>query len=531
MDHYFDADISTRRELRTSVDQTFLSHFPPGTYRGLAECQKALRLWHDAFKEHFAKSIRVASCRETLQLALAEYDKTCSFERARKEGLISPKHAETTTFKIIHKRRALRLIIEQITAHYRDAPVMTQDKSALYHANVVWFAASEMVSASIDSEALTRLFPSEAQITVLPGDTGYRFQIDFKELLDFESHMASVLPNTLPMLIRHDLSTTPLDADLVKNIIDPVFTRRFGAGIFDYIGVINDSAKHVITRSYDLGVPFIEQKFLAENVQRATGASRKQVRQILKGLSLTPAAASDSADEHWKMSREYRTRSRPLIALQYNNVPHFAYSLGMLEEGVLMRLIDATYRKLPDEWGNGGLRACIEKYARAVDHRFEQTVAKKLGDFGIDARTIGRTLGAGKKSVKTPDHIGDIDVLAWDRSRKALIVIECKRIKEVFEPIGMAGLRSKLYDQPQGAVAQADRKARWVRRNLKEVCFALSAGHVFHDSVKDCTHSLAMVTTLYEPHREFFNPAAPVYSLGEILDHSEPESFLSKLSK
>ncbi|WP_420448082.1 hypothetical protein [Candidatus Palauibacter sp.] len=208
------------------------------------------------------------------------------------------------------------------------------------------------------------------------------------------------------------------------------FKEEFGVsieGLLETVGALLDLAadeeRLVVRRSATT---------LQRRVRRARGLARSDVANALSFLTLpsrdrwdsTPKGYSDKDWYPWRFRRRLSIALAPLVALGQRPEDDIVFGASQLPASVSYRLNGLGKGYFPSEhFATGAMQRYVGDTRRRQGHDFALRVADVLGtiDWHTDTNVEMSSLGA-------PAELGDIDVLAWRRDTRRLLVIECKSL-------------------------------------------------------------------------------------------------------
>ncbi|MFY1713627.1 hypothetical protein J3366_19330 [Tritonibacter mobilis] len=135
---------------------------------------------------------------------------------------------------------------------------------------------------------------------------------------------------------------------------------------------------------------------------------------------------SDHAWHPWRFQRQLSLVTKPIIQLNYEEDP-----LLMIAPAMCVQHLERFYANMFEGAyshdmfrTNGKLYKLMDAINGEVGEEFNSIVVKKFVEIGWEAKpnqSDGQIFNRQKSQ-----QFGDVDVLAWDKARKRLLIIECK---------------------------------------------------------------------------------------------------------
>jgi hypothetical protein len=195
---------------------------------------------------------------------------------------------------------------------------------------------------------------------------------------------------------------------------------------------------------------------LNDHLRHRTGIDEAAVGRFLGRFTLT--ACSDynprsKRDRIWETNRSRSYLSSPLVALDRDRVavPHEHIRTS---SRFLHYLIESGRLR-----SRGELLTAVRALSRDLDLQFELELARQCRERGLRAATRLKRMGGRKIEEIRGQPLGDIDVLAWSIERKAVFVLDSKRITPGIPPLVIRRQGRELIQ----AAARHARRLRWVR--------------------------------------------------------------------
>lgn len=141
----------------------------------------------------------------------------------------------------------------------------------------------------------------------------------------------------------------------------------------------------------------------------------------------SPEGYMKSAWYPWRFRRQLSLISRPIVQLENTDDSDYLIAPAMIIHFITKFVSDAGQGALDSRMFRKGGPMCkwIGKVNKAQGEEFNKKVADKFQSAGWSAKA---NLLAKRILRKKNSEFGDVDVLAWDRVEKRVLVIECKNL-------------------------------------------------------------------------------------------------------
>lgn len=269
--------------------------------------------------------------------------------------------------------------------------------------------------------------------------------------------------------------------------IDPVLEQgmvdEFGLSLAHLVGIAHGAAELALDRRE----PFVTLRRSEVRTLIADLGPGIDVDKAFWALTLRPRAQwkEDKPEgalardwQPWRMNRKLSLTRRPLIQIDDADDPEVLI-FPVLTARAVRRIFGLIDGHLGSEmFDSKGIDRWIGKIVNERGHAFNHSVAAKLREIGFEAAPDQlMTQFGGDKAL------GDIDVLAWDRSSGLVWAIECKRL---------------LMDRTVGEIGE--RLADYTTRGKRKGKRTPIQKHLDRlDFLKDNIPRLAVVTGINEP--------------------------------
>lgn len=204
------------------------------------------------------------------------------------------------------------------------------------------------------------------------------------------------------------------------------------------------------------GVGVCARDTLLEALRERSAISISALSAGLARLTLGPATdynATDGPHAPWRAFRERTYIRRPVVALDDETVAWSATQVAISARYLYMLINAGRLQDTPP------VMKAVGTISQRNDQAFEMSVMDRMHRSGWQARARLKKVG-GMKLERTPgEPIGDIDVLAWNKQRREVWLLECKRIAPGLNP-ATSTRESKMLAK---TVGHHEERVAWVR--------------------------------------------------------------------
>lgn len=216
-----------------------------------------------------------------------------------------------------------------------------------------------------------------------------------------------------------------------------------------------------------------------------------QAEIILNGFTLTPQTLTDR--KIYLPKQEYRAYKRAFFKHQIDDIKYVFFSRRMAMESLSILVHDVPFRKLPSEWKAPAVLTALDGLSNRAGSWFENVVKDNLIKVGLTGSTSVKSLIVeGKRNLKFPADIGEIDFIGFDENQGLLVVIEMKQVGQASEPRMHQDDLSKFVIGEKSYSNKFRKKYAWVINNIDAVIKHFQ--HNFNLSTEIKTIGYAMIT-------------------------------------
>ena len=357
------------------------------------------------------------------------------------------------------------------------------------------------------SETNARILPS-GRLGTRPGEFGEAT----------ESHAKRAIPEQIRTAqdeFANRWREAPAGADLPTGWED-AFRAEFGysfseltAVLRELVGMTNEPSRSIVTAA---------RTDVIASIASTLSFSPEAIDRVLDDLTLAarsdylaPSPPFEKQDVWpWRFNRPLSLLRRPIIRRQTASRDELIWGYrGLALAGVyLMNLIFNGQLVAT----SGAMKDLQSKLTKKASDAFVEEVAAAARGIGLEARTQVSKFGRVRIEA-AGQPLGDIDVLAIDRARPTLWLIECKNLVLAKTPHELAS-EIEGFEAPGGMIEKHGRRVQWVTANLDLVLSTLGLGPVKWRVVP----LIAVRTDLVSLHlRPMAIPAVPLRDLTDVL--------------
>jgi hypothetical protein len=184
---------------------------------------------------------------------------------------------------------------------------------------------------------------------------------------------------------------------------------------------------------------------------------------------LKPVGVAKEEVYPWRFNRQLSLLRRPLVARSDDLVWGRRMIVAAARHIVNLIGTDRLAAHSPE------MRALKSKISTRSGQEFESEVVLEVERCGLAATRRVKKLGKARLADGGND-LGDIDVLAIDRSRKVVWAIECKALSAARTPWELASELKDFSDGRNGVPARHGRRLAWLRSHRAELAAASELG-------------------------------------------------------
>ncbi len=277
-----------------------------------------------------------------------------------------------------------------------------------------------------------------------------------------------------------------------KNYEDPGFITTIRNKVSDEfwriwkneMGFDLDEARQIIGALEDKGIRDHAAIFLVKQSEYFSSVCSEQVTEkvairFLEQFSLTQRARWDKPPNGfeakdiypWRLGRRLSFVARPILRVNASDDPQLIIAPASLRKGFALVFDGAYSGRLEQSFFQTEEMRNVWWGKASEGHSFNAEVARRLSETGWEIR---ENIGLPELlNRKTECNFGDVDVLAWKRSRREVLVIECKDLSPARNYSEISALLSGYQGVDKNGVADSLKKhlnrVSVVENNLDEL--------------------------------------------------------------
>lgn len=289
--------------------------------------------------------------------------------------------------------------------------------------------------------------------------------------------------------------------------IDDAYTAEFGLTLEEHARFLN--AALLFADELGPSVAEADRATLVAALASTLGWSEPRVSEVLASLTLgprtafseVPAGTAVSDVYPWRFNRALSYVRRPFLATPWDTIlfgTRHLYRTGLYLSGLVA---SGRYQARSRE-----MQRLQGQIASQDSAAFVREVARDCRDRGLEVQ-LGVKRMAGQRIAVDGMDLGDIDVLAFNRTTSTLWLVECKAFEVARTPWELHSEIRKLV-APGGAVDRHLRRRDWIITNHAAVADAINADRYSIEAV--------LVTPFGALATEFGIPQMQIISLEEL---------------
>ena len=259
------------------------------------------------------------------------------------------------------------------------------------------------------------------------------------------------------------------------------FQAEFGYTLTELAELVNSAI--LIADDRDASVNRIHRQTFVDELSRRLGWPASRVSAVLDGLTLeprtsflSPKAPAEPRDTFpWRHNRPLSYLRRPFAQVGSGNGRSILY--GTRHLAVAPRYLFALVASGRLSAATPAMRQLEGKLAGAQARQFVEEVARRCRAAGLEARINVRKIGNVRIAGQAGD-LGDIDVLAIDRARALVWLLECKSSQAARTPWELHSEIREFLD-PGGFVDKHVKRREWLEAHRGLAAEALGLGPAF----------------------------------------------------
>lgn len=311
----------------------------------------------------------------------------------------------------------------------------------------------------------------------------------------------------------------------VATVVD-AFEPAFLEAWIEQFGVSVDDTRHFVDVIEDAGIRGesavlrAPRSTLMASICKLSKMPESAVQAILDGFTLptrsdwrlVPPGFDEADRQPWRFRRRLSVVRRPVLQTTGDADPLLLLAPGMLRDSIVYVLGNYYRGDFPHRQLSPLMRKWAGHVARERGDKFSEKVAARLRELGWEAQSQVRVTKILKMGFD--EDFGDVDVLAWNRVTRRVLVIECKDVQyrktygEIAEQL--ADFRGEM---------KGDGKPDDLLRHLKRV---LLLSH--HLKIVAAYLGIESISAL-ESHLVFKNPVPVTYALAKMRERVQVRTF------
>ncbi len=487
------------------------SRFSPGEYRGAEAANAVIQHQFKFYENMLRPMIPQLAARDAAEFLLFQYDE--AWRLLHGNGILDLRERQKwATVEPVFKR-AIKYLVEMICLNEFNPPANPSPDEALFAMESAMVCAESMVDLAQQSDTahlvfrkdcVVRVFesgPLDFEITVEGAYAGFDHALLERIRRDRNSRVKFV---GFPQFDQHTATH--------QKYLDAPFTQSFGMSYGEFIAAIRDIIEGCQPSLHPRSFPtlFVRRgQVLDELAKFNPSRARAAIERAIDGFSISPANLKADKRVVWNSKQESRAYRRGFFVFPHETGPHLAFSSEMAKESLLQLVFWVCFKRLPAEWRTPETLKALDALSRAASEWFEDVVCRNLQSLGIAGQRMHRSIGSGRRQIKIPDAVGEIDFLGYHSQQELLVLAEAK--------MTLPGLEARYWrDDLDEFVFRAGsyaerfrRKISWVTENRDAIAAALG-----YDSVLDVGPAML---TLYPCIAKAFIKDFPCVSITEFM--------------
>lgn len=505
--------------IRELAERHLRAKYEVGFYNKAAEISAIYNHLVVGYEAEFSSAITRVADRGFIEFMFHEYDRTSEIDSLARQRKLPPKEAEWWDREGPFIRRAIKFIIERCVL------TDTTPKSGLKRHeyrdsfDTIMVCAEMLVKCSAESDHTYYLFPQKFILEIhKPGSEKFLSlhlaDQSIRGIVDGKHHKARARKDRQH---RADfIKGEPFDNDTVQH------DQILGEAFKETVGVSYKMALEMIVTLHNIALPakegfpirFVPKSQVLENLSIMFEVGPSVVEKVLSAFMLTTETMASEPRSFWNPKNEYRAYRRAIFEMHHATGPHLAWSEAMLVEALQLLRWGIAYGNLPSEWKQTPLTESIGTLVTHGGKWFEQQVARQLRKLGFHPVTSRKGIGIGNSRLDF--ECGELDILAYNKTSKTLIIAECKTGLGGSEPKHFRDAMSNYIRKRDSHQVKFTRKISWTQAHMQQLITALNSSKEIGSNIEPQQVCYPMITQ-YPSFASSFIENFPCVSLSEFV--------------
>ena len=421
-------------------------------------------------------------------------------------------------------RRAVKYIAELSVLYQHDDIRVLDNGSLEKKLDICFICAEQIYIFSAESDTSFHIFPDDTFLEILPASSKnyIRFSLS-KKYEDFSKTMLERISyDTKHKASCFDLNDIPMyNASICENFLNSVFQSDLGISYSECIGCINTVIDCSIPAQNSF-VPFCEKKMIIKKLNASYNIAFEKIKLALSAFTISKEKMLEENRVCYKPKQKYRASARAFFELNWKTGMHYVWSPKMAVESYVTLCRNIVFGNVPPEWYTDAIKTAIGSLNLFLGKWFEKKVGEKLSELGYRGKLNVKNIGNGCHEIIVPQEgVGEIDFLGYSCREKILLIVECKLVKEGFDPVYF---RDSIKEFTVGEKSYAHKfrnKIDWVISNIEQIRDAIEFDDSFDNGI-DIQNIRKVMITFAPLFASIFIDDFPCVSLVEFVhDYQE----------
>jgi len=525
----FRPSIGAELRFRAKQEAYIRVKYAPGEYNSPQEINEILHYIINFLDHELRNIIKKVSSRNFIEFVLMQYDESC---KIRSIVISLPKDRQERWKKLGPTfRRAIKYIAELATIYQPTSmPTEIIDKKHLLElTESAFICAEQLFEFCAQSDSTFYLFPDETTFEISP--PGYENYLSFNVTNGYYQDMRKRVhfdaENNKYIYQLNEIPTynVKLQEDHLNSTLKTYLGFSYSELLACLRGII-DNAKPA-ERCF---VPFCQAAMIIEQLHNVSGLSEDIIQKIIDGFSLK----KDNLElrKPFKPKQEYRAMFRSFFLWQWDTVDHYVWSPRMAQEAYLAICRNAVFGNLPQEWSSSDVEKALSRLNNYAGKWFERTTQEQIVALGYTTIAGVKRIRHELQQIEIPsDGVGEIDIIGYSPKEKLLLIVECKMVKEGFEPIYFRDSLTEFVTNRKSYAVKFRNKVSWIRKNFLKIKKALETEATFPDNLE--IENIATIMVTFAPcFAKYFISDFPCIGLTEfVFDYKKLGQYPYELGK
>lgn len=508
--------LETESLIRREAERHLRCGYSCGTYSDPAKINAILQHQFEFFHRLLGERLPHLASRDCIEFLLHQYGETSRIEHQRKKGNLCGQDLEAWSRWGATMRRGVKYLAERVALLEPGEAPPSAEHALLQLIEECTIYAEQLVELYIESDQTFMLFPGETDLTIHPEGNDYYLDLKVRDFERFD--IRPRIERDVQNQIRF-IPSPPFQFDFQAHaaILDETFNQSFGFSWTEAMTALKHIIDTTVVPEMGFDIPFCRQDAVIDGMSKnIPGATLEKAGRFLQGFSLPVKMMQEEGREIWKPKQEYRALRRGFFEFPHPTGPHLAWSRVMARECLLMLTNGVVFQRVPPEWKSDEVNAGLAKLSNQAGKWFETVTEGNVAKVGIVGLKSLKSVGMGDKHIAIPADVGELDFLGYHSGWQLLVLLECKMVDGASEPRYMRDDISKFVTADKSYVMKFLRKVKWVRDNMKAVCFGLETVLPNVGPIAPAHLATAMVT-LHPTLASVYINDLPCVSLTELM--------------